>query len=317
MRRSFLLIGLLLVVITPESLFGQLGGLRRRAQEMVTPKPQQREAVQPVPVNLNDDVLTRYLKGLAARNEAMRRLARENTPIGQYFAAVVKRDSLQRRQNDYRAETGPDWARSQQLQAAMMQGNTDAARQHQQLQAEMDPNKVELPQADWNAQKEGNYQLDSIAMVGGGFSAGEWAYIIDQVPPLLGLMTFDGAETDSLINAIVLAKRNISADQVKAVRARRLELARALVMSYRTDAMIAREGDERRRAGRSNEPDPKTYNGCLTIEMKPVSDSMAKRQPEIDEAAKRNDVAKLSEIAGQLAVLQSAAAQKCAPLLNQ
>ena len=50
MRRPFVCIAILLIVLVPQSLFAQLGGLRRRAQEMVAPKPAQQAAVQPVPV---------------------------------------------------------------------------------------------------------------------------------------------------------------------------------------------------------------------------------------------------------------------------
>ena len=133
MRRPFLCIAVLLIVMVPQSLFAQLGGLRRRAQEAVTPKPAQQAAVQPVPVTITDDVLSRYMRGLAARERALREKSRENSDIGRYFAAVVRRDSLQRRQNEYRAETGPDWERAQQLRAAMMQGDASASRSLQEL----------------------------------------------------------------------------------------------------------------------------------------------------------------------------------------
>lgn len=322
MRRPFLLVTLLVIVMLPQSLFAQLGGLRRRAQEMVTPKPAQQAAVQPVPVTITDEVLSRYLRGLAARERALQEKSRESSDIGRYFAAVVRRDSLQRRQNEYRAETGPDWQRAQQLRAAMMQGDAGAARSLQELEASIDPSKVTIPEADWNAQREGNQKMDSIAIVGSGFDAGQWAFIIDEVPPIVAAMSHDGALTDSDVNGIVAGKQTRTAPQVIAVRARRVELARALLFRYRTDAMIAAEVAQKEEAARQQRaaeagPDPRTYNGCMTLAMKTVGDSMAKRQPEIDAASARNDVAKLSEIANQVALFQQKTTEKCAPLLNQ
>ena len=322
MRRSLVVLAIVFVVGSPRDLFGQLGGLRRRAQEAVTPRQEAPKAVQPIPVTITDDVITRYLRGLGAREQAMREKARENSDVGRYFAAVIRRDSLQRRQNEYRAETGPDWERAQQFRAAMQQGDAAAGQRIQELERSLDPSKVTLPEADWNAQREGNTAFDSLAMVGSGFSAGQWAFIIDEIPPIVSAMSHHGALADSLVNEIVKQKETRTAAQVVAVRARRVELARALLFGYRTDAMIAAEAArEQESARRQREaeagPDPKTYNGCLTIEMKAVSDSMAARQAEIDAAAQRNDVAKLTEISNQIAALQQKANQKCAPLLNQ
>jgi hypothetical protein len=322
MRRPFVYIAILLIVLVPQSLFAQLGGLRRRAQEMVAPKPAQQAAVQPVPVTITDDVLSRYLRGLAARERALQEKSRESSDIGRYFAAVMRRDSLQRRQNEYRAETGPDWDRAQQLRAAVMQGDAGAARRLQELESSIDPGKVAIPEADWNAQREGNQKMDSIAIVGSGFSAGQWAFVIDEVPPIVAAMSHDGALTDSEVDGIVAGKQTRTAPQVIAVRARRVELARALLFRYRTDAMIAAEAAQKEEAARQQRaaeagPDARTYNGCMTIAMKAASDSMAKRQTEIDAATARNDVAKLSEIANQIAAFQMKSTEKCAPLLNQ
>jgi hypothetical protein len=322
MRRSFIVLAIVFVVGYPQDLFGQLGGLRRRAQEMVTPKQEPPKAVQPVPVTITDEVLSRYLRGLAARERALREKARENNDVGRYFAAVARRDSLQRRQNEYRAEQGPDWERAQRLREAMGRGDAAAAQELSRLERSIDPSQVTIPEADWNAQRAGNQEMDSIAIVGSGFDAGQWAFIIDEVPPIVAAMTHDGALSDSLVNGIVAAKQTRTAPQVVAVRARRIELARALLFRYRTDAMIAAELSRQQEAERRQReaeagPDTRTYNGCMTVAMKTVSDSMTKRQPEIDAASARNDVAKLSEIANQIAAYQQKTTEKCAPLLNQ
>jgi hypothetical protein len=318
MRRSSLFFAAVLLVVIPQSLTAQLGGLRRRAVEAVQPKPQQAQAVQVVVVPITNDVITNYLKALDARQQAMRTLARENSPIGRYFAATVKRDSLQRRQNEYKAETGPDFERASQLQAVIQRGDANAYKDLDQLQRSLDPSQVEIPEADWNAQRQGNNQLDSIAMTGGGFSAGEWAYVNDKFPPLVGQMSWHGAVDDSLVKAIAQSMA-VAEGEVRLVRARRVELARALAMGYRTDAMIAKEKEDAKRSEETanGQQNANTYNGCLQAELKPMQEEAERRKTELETAAKNEDIAKLTEWANRVMAYQTAATQKCAPLLNQ
>lgn len=318
MRRCLSLLGLILVLAPAGDLFGQLGGLRRRAQEAVRPQPQQAAAQQAVVVPLTSDVVTNYLKGLEARRQAMRTLARENSAIGQYFAAVLKRDSLQYRQNEYRAETGPDFEKSRQIHAAMQRGETNAYQDLDRLQRSIDPDQVDIPSADWSAQRQGNGRLDSAAMIGSGFSAAEWAYVGDLVPRVVGLMAHNGAVDDSMTVSIGRSV-NIKPEEVVIVRASRVELSRALLIGYRTEAQIAAQKENARQEERAEEAnaDANTYNGCLANEMKPIQEEAERRRAELETAQKNNDTAKLMEFANRVMVVQTAAAQKCAPLLNQ
>jgi hypothetical protein len=176
-----------------------------------------------------------------------------------------------------------------------------------------------LPETDWNAQRDGNAVLDSITVVGsGGLSAGQWMYLGCTLPRIVSLMSHNGAVDDSMVTAIARTDPTMTREQVIAVRARRVELARAHAFGYRTDDQIARAAEEARRQETANQgPDTSTYNGCLTVDMKVVSDSMASRQAEIEAATQRNDIAKLTEISNHIMALQQKAQQKCAHLLNQ
>lgn len=316
MRRSVVFAAAVAIGVLPTTAAAQFGRIKSRITGAVQPQAQA-QATQIVVVPITEDVVTRYLKAVAVRDQAIQNLARENSDAGRYFAAVMRRDSLIRRENDFRAETGPDWERYKQLEASMQAGDTAAIGAMSRLQRAIDPSQVSIPPTDWNAQKAGNAKLDSTMKVAGGFSDGEWGYVNDQIPRVLAQMTNTGAAEDTAV-ARIAQSYTITPDEVRAIRARRIELARALRYPYRTDQQIAFANNPAREStGQNGAPATNTYAGCLAHELEPFQRESERRKTEFETAQKNGDTQKLMEFAQRFMVAQQAAAQKCAPLLNQ
>lgn len=261
MRRLALLTLAVALPLWPSTSAAQIGG-RIRSTITGTGTGQQQQApaaVRPVVIPITAQVVTGYVNALKARDQEMRRLARENSPVGHYFAGKLLSDSVERRRNDYRAQVGPDWEREQQLNAALMRGDTSAASALPRLQASLNA-QVDIPESDWNTQRAATAHMDTVMMQAAGLSAGEWAYVWDPMYRLVGMTAYSGVAEDSVVEEIARSM-NLTPAEVRAGGARRIELARALVYRYRTDAQIAARAENSGRAHKTATPDANTYSG--------------------------------------------------------
>jgi hypothetical protein len=288
----------------------QIGRIRSAVTAVTQPHPA--GPAKPVVIPITDQVVTAYLNALKARNQEIQKLAREDSPTGRYYAAILQRDSLARRNNDFKAETGPDWDHHVQLAAASARGDASAARELNALEASLDTH-VDVPENDWNTQKAANAHMDTVMMTGSGLSAGEWAYLWDPMAKLVGWVAQAGV-SDSTV-AQIEQNMLLKPAEIRAVGARRIELARVAAWPYRTDAQIAAGSDDTGRARKT--VDTNTYSGCLTTELKPVTDEAERRKDEFEAIQKSGgDMSKLLEFTNRFMVAQQAATEKCAPLLN-
>src|SRR5258708_40225632 len=115
------LVALALIGVAPAHAQGILGRVRDRARQAVASNqaPQtcaSNDYNRAVQADVGEDVVSRYVRALGARDAEIRRVARENTPEGRYFARMLLHDSLARRHAAFRRHFGPDWERYQQLQ---------------------------------------------------------------------------------------------------------------------------------------------------------------------------------------------------------
>lgn len=289
----------------------QIGRIRSAVTAVTQPQPA--GPVRPVVIPITDQVVTAYLNALKARNQEIRKLAREDSPTGRYYAAVLQRDSIARRNNDFKAETGPDWDRHVQLAAASARGDTGAARAMVALEAALDTH-VDVPENDWNTQKAANAHMDTVMMTGSGLSAGEWAYLWDPMAKLVGWVALAGVSDSSV--AQIEQNMLLKPAEIRAVGARRIELARVAAWPYRTDVQIA--AGPASDTGRARKTvDTNTYSGCLTNELKPLTDEAERRKDEFEAVQKNGgDMSKLLEFTNRFMVAQQAATEKCGPLLN-
>jgi hypothetical protein len=263
---------------------------------------------------VTDDLVARYMKALQARDSMMGVIAKENSPTGQYYAALMQQRSLQRRENDFDNQLGPDWDKYLALQKRVQSGDTSAARQMQGVKP--DPQSVTLPHLPWETQKAGNDRLDVAAEHAADFDYCGWTAVVDVMPMLVGALANNPNATSQQISAWG-HPNGFSAAEIAAVKAHRIELARLLGVRYKSDAMLAAQ----------NAPPPAaampagaaatagmgsmTFAACFQKESKPAQDYAAAHKADMEAAQKAGDTAKLMQYAQTMSQLQNAAMAKC------
>ena len=235
------LVALALGVTVPARAQGILGRVRDRARQAASGNAQ--PAAAPHCDNttppITADVATRYIRALQAREDEIRRLAQQNTPVGRYFTAQLINDSMERRKNDLSAQTGPDWDRRQALQQRMMTGDASAA-QAMSAQAQELEHRQPMPQVDWNTMNAANTRLDTVMMQGGGFSVCEWNGVMEVIPSVANQIARNPGTSASELVVLGYRPNGLTDSEASAIRAHRMELIRLLKLDYKSDAMIAR-----------------------------------------------------------------------------
>lgn len=198
----------LLILLLPLALFAaaspaqaQLGGLKKKLTDKVTKKPDtalvaggaSQAKCDKSTMVITSDVVDRYLKGMAARDAEIKKIAREPGPNQGYFTAVAKREAIEKRKREFDLRRGADWERYKVIYPKMIHGDQAAVQQQHALMDSLDPNKVEVPELDWNAQQANNKRLDSVAMTAAGISACDWGGngIGDRIPMLVSVYASD------------------------------------------------------------------------------------------------------------------------------
>lgn len=339
------LAALALGTAAPAHAQGILGRVRDRARQAVTGN-QTPQTCSPsdynraVNADVGEDVVTRYGRALGARNAEIRRIAAANSPEGRYFAAMLRRDSLERRHAAYRRHTGPDWARFQQLQSQPPsmdpQVNMQRQRQAAAIEQSIDEDQVQMPPLDWNAQQSANARIDNAAYQEGGFDVCGWTVAVDVIPQVVGAICQDRSEGKPERGAtefIVGRPSGLRAGELRAIRAHALELARSLNLDCPTDEELAAMRRERARQD-SIQNAMAAWEACQQRAQQGVSspggmgvnpDSMRVWQQQIEDADKRGDQATVMRLgmrvaqamqaggAGQRIQAMSQASQACGP----
>lgn len=284
-------LSLILLLAGVPAAHAQLGGLKKKVAEKVTGKKPDSTATATGKAKCDNstmvitgDVVDRYLKALAARDAEMRKLGREPGKAGAYYAAYFKRQEVARRKHEFDARRGQDWERYKVLYPKMVHGDQAALKQQQALADSLDPNKVEMPELEWETQLKGNARLDSVMIQASGISACDWGGtgIGERMPRLVYLLMND-PETRDLSGYG-------TPPEAAAVKARLKELAVGLGYggSQLTDAEKAhvKAEDEKLNEAAMMTGDP--YTDCVT---KAQREFMKKHQAELERANKDRDMA--------------------------
>ena len=275
---------------------GVIGRLRDRARQAVAPTPARCDlSAKMLAHNVTPDIVTRYVRALQARESEMQQLARQNTPVGRYFAAQVTNDSLERRRLDLDGGVGPDYTRRLALQQRMARGDATAIPEMQALAQEMD-RRVTVPTvSDWNSMNAANSHLDTVMVHAGGFESCDWTALVEFLPQTINAIAQNPSKTAAdLPNAGTPGA--IRADELEAIRAHRVELARLLKISYKSDAMIAEEARAKAQQD-STQGAMATWMACRQRVMGPAAsptmganpDSMRVWGQQAQDAQKRGD----------------------------
>ena len=264
-------------------------------------------------VVISNEVVSRYLKALDARDAEIRSIAKENSAAGRYYAAVLKQQDEKRRWNDFQAGVGPDYAREQE---AFKKAKTDvnAYKTVVEIEQSVKPSETKLPELSWDDQKTANDRIDVAMQKAGNFEACDWAGVTDVVPAVTYAINENPSAKPSDVH--VGRSTGVSADELAAVRAKRVDLAKGLGIAYKTDSVATAEksGRATKRVEVGNDP-MAAYRLCTEVEMKPSQDYIAQHQAEIDAAQKSGDYQKVAEISAKANEGMLAGSTKCQPLM--
>jgi hypothetical protein len=265
-------------------------------------------------VVVSNDVVSRYLKSLDARDAEIRSIAKENSAIGRYYAAVLKQQDEKRRWNDYQAGIGPDYAKEQEALKKAKGGDVNGYKVAVEVQRSVQPSDTKLPETSWEDQKAGNDRIDAAMQKAGDFEACDWTGVTDVIPPMAYAVAEDPNVKPSDLH--IGRPTGVSADELAAVRAKRVELAKGLGISYKSDAQVKEGTSDRATKSTSVDTSPMAaYNLCISTEMKPSLDYTEAHKGEIEAAQKAGDYAKMAEISSKANDGMLAATNKCQPLM--
>ena len=297
----------MLLAVVPGA-HAQLGGLKKKVADKVTGKKPDTTATatgkakcDKSSVVITADIVNRYLKALAARDAEVLKIAKEPGKIGAFYAASFKRREVEHRKQEFDLRRGPDWERYKVLYPKMVHGDQAALRQQSALADSLDPNKVAVPQLDWESQQQGNARLDSVMLAASGMSACDWGGngIGDRMPALVNILVNDPETRDF--------RGYGTAQEGAAVKARIKELAEGL--GYKP----SHEPTEAERAHVKAEDEKLTEASMMTGD--PYTDCMTKvnaafvktHQAELEKASKDQDM----NLSMKLSQLQAQEAAKC------
>lgn len=305
-RLAFLAITLVFAVVP--ATHAQLGGLKKKVVDKATGrdtvavagKGTAKPKCDASSMVITSDVVDRYLKGLAAQEALMQKLAKEPGPTGAYYAAVLKRQAVQRRRDEYDLHRGPDWQKQQALTKRLMAGDTAAIRASATLGESLEPSHVEVPQLSWDDQQQGNARMDSTMKAAGQFTDCDWLSLGERLPRLAWTL-IDDPDSKAF-------KDWGTASEAAAVRPRVVELARAMQIKYVSPADKARLAKEEADAKAAAAAPPTTGDPFLDCVAKAQAEWAKRHKAEMDKAQESQDVAALMSISIQM---NQEAAAKC------
>jgi hypothetical protein len=189
-------LGLLLLAAVPAH--AQVGGIVKQATGQVTGKktdstatPAAKPKCDPSSIVITNSVVDQYLQALQAQEAAVQKLAKQPGATGQYYSAVLQRQAIQKRKDEFDQQQGPDWDKYQAIQKRLMEGDTTAIKDQLALSASLDPNQVQIPQLDWQSQQSASTSMDSTMRMAGGFSPCDWQDLGERMPRLVGILAQD------------------------------------------------------------------------------------------------------------------------------
>ena len=299
----------LLLAVIPAA-HAQVGGIvKKKVTQKVTNKPDTTAtaaaAAKPkcdaTSAVITSSVVDNWLKSLAARDAQLKKLAKEPGPTGAYYAALLKRQAIQERKDQFELHKGPDWAKQQALHKRLMAGDGTAIQEQQALSDSINPNRVQLPELDWASQQKSSAQIDSVMRVAGGFDACDWLDLSERVPRLVYMLANDPNTTN--FQGFGTAK------EASAIKPKIAELAHGMQITYVSPADQARLKKEKEDAEASPEL-PSTGDPQMDCVNKFQMNWTKTHQAELDAAQKSQDPNVLVKLSMQM---QQEAMAKCMP----
>jgi hypothetical protein len=301
MRRPFLVASWLVVLLAVvPAAHAQLGGIKKRVVDKATGKqPEQPAAAtnaqpkcDPSEMVITKEVVDRYAQAYAVRDAEMQKLAKEPGKTGAYYTALLKRRAVERRKAEYDLHRGPDWEKHQALQKRYMGGDGGAIREEEALSESLNPNRVDVPDLEWEAQQKGNARIDNAMREAGGFSECDWYKAAERLPRLVNILAYDPGAKD-LQGAGTPA-------EAAAVRPRIAELARGMGINYVSPEDKARLEAEKEAAASAVPQPVSTGDPFLDCVNKVQAEWATVHKTELDAAQNSQDVNVLMKLSQQM-----------------
>lgn len=298
-----------------EAQFGSLGKkiLGKKAEKQV----EQKAGVAPAACSeeeliIDEALVGRYLASLRARDQEITALSKEGGETGRYYAAVLRRRELARREQAFQRNQGPDYERYKALYARGMQGDGAAMQEAMRIPPSLDPDQVPLPSLDWKTQRSADGRLEKAMAGGGEFTPCEWTQVVEVLPRAAALIVQNPEPRGDDLR-LPYRQTPLSPAEVAALRGNRLALAEALGMDPRTEAEKRRDQEA---AALAQQPPKSPYQACLEKELMATQKYFEANKDKLEKAQAAGDQATLMEFAQKQQEATMAAAQKCAQLTS-
>jgi hypothetical protein len=282
---------LVLAAIAPA--YAQVGGIVKKATGQVTgkktdstPVPAAKPKCDPSSIVITNNVVDSYLKSLSARDAEVQKLAKAPGATGAYYSAILKRQAIQKRKDEFDLQQGPDWDKYQAIQNRLMAGDTTAIPDQIALSQSLDPSSVQIPQLDWQSQQNANASIDSTMRVAGGFSPCDWQDLGERMPRLVQILAQDPNATN--FQGFGTAK------EAAAVQPKVPQLAPLLYISYTPP------GRAKKQAAPAPAQPASSGNTQMDCMAKAQADWSQKHQAELEAASKAQDMNTIMKLNSEL-----------------
>jgi hypothetical protein len=294
-----LCLGLLLLTAVPAA-NAQVGGIMKKTKDQVTKKPDSTKAAasaakpkcDPSSIVITNDVVDRYLKALNVRESEMQKLAKQPGATGQYYSAVLHRQEVKKRKDDFDQQQGPDWDKYQEIQKRMARGDTAAATDHVALTQSLDPNNVQVPQLDWDAQQNANATMDSTMRTAGGFSPCDWFDLGERVPRVVYILAEDPKAKEFQGYA--------TQKEAAAIQPKVPQLAPLLSINYISPERRKKQEEAAAKQAEAAAQPASSGNAQTDCMVKAQQDWSKKHQTELEAAAKAQDMNTVMKLNAEL-----------------
>jgi hypothetical protein len=285
----------LLILAAVSAANAQVGGIVKKATGQVTKKtdstqtaaPAAKPKCDPSSMVISNDVVDRYLQALNAQSAAVQTLAKQPGATGAYYSAVLQRQAIQKRKDEFDQQQGPDWAKHQAIQKRLMAGDTTAIRDQVALSQSLDPYSVQIPQLDWQSQQNASAAMDSTMRTAGGFSPCDWQDLGERIPRLVQILAQDPNATNF--------QGYGTPKEAAAVNPKVPQLAPLLHISLNSP-----EGRQKKAAPAAAAQPASSGNPQMDCIQKAQTDWSTKHQAELEAASKAQDMNTIMKLNSEL-----------------
>lgn len=219
--RRVLPAALILIALLAGSASAQFGGLKKKAAKAAGIGTGESSATTPgrVNVTVTPEVVDHYLAGLKARKEERSRIAKTNSPVGRYYAAVDEYKAHLKHCDEFNRKRSENYTRLIAQQKYDSAANAMTARD-----ASCETGASEPQEPDFQQLSAAQGREDTAAAAGANMDVPSWASLDEWIPQLMSRMVDSPEQTSAELASNFGRKQS----EVDVLKARKDEIAAAL-----------------------------------------------------------------------------------------